>query len=407
MPRFHYKAIAKDGTVLRGDLEATSRQAAVEQLRNAGHLPVRADAVESRGGWFRLPALAWPRRDTVRQGQIVALTRELATLLNAGLPLDGALHMVEQVNEPGPLRSLIASVRSAVQGGLSLSDALEDQHGVFDRLYVNMVRAGEAGGVLHSVILRLADYLEGMASLRSSIVTALVYPAILVVVAGISLVALMTFVVPQFVPLFEDAGATLPLLTQLVFAIAGVFQSYWWLLAVLGAAGAWLAVRHLTVPANRLRFHERLLAAPILGELLKGLDTARFARTLGTLLENGVPLLSGVQLSRDVIGNAAIASDFNAVTRSLEQGRGMSRALRESGRLPPLAIQLIEVGEESGQLSEMLNRVAGIYDKEVQSTLKRLLTILEPALILGLGGIIAVIIMSILIAILSLNELIG
>lgn len=407
MPRFEFKALSATGEVLRGEHEAPDCAAVVAHLRNLGHLPVSAREVTgTRAPLSFRTLLHWWNEERTSSTDVVTFTQELATLLRAGIPLDNALRMLEETCGGVEFRRRITAIRQSVQGGNTVADSLATQDGVFGLLYINLVRAGEAGGMLPEVMERLATYLEGMAALRTSVVTALIYPAVLFVVAIISLIALMTIVVPQFLPLFTDAGATLPWLTQLLFWVAAVMRGYWWLLLALTVAAVLLATYALDMPTNRLRLDAALLHAPILGQLLLSMDTARFSRTLGTLLDSGVPLLSAISLARDVIGNRVLAHTMDAVSESLHRGERIAPSLRSVAMLPSRAIQLIEVGEESGRLPQMLEKVAEIYDREVETTLKRLLTILEPVLILGLGGLIAVIIISILVAMLGLNELV-
>jgi general secretion pathway protein F len=407
MPRFQYKAVSSSGEVLRGEQEAPSRDAVIAHLRTLGHQPVSANEVPSPARTFSIPkALHWWNAERVPTTDRVMFTGELATLLQAGIPLDNALHMLEQTCGSAAFRRRVGAMRQAVQGGASVADALAAQGDVFDALYINLVRAGEAGGTLSTVMERLATYLENMAALRASVITTLIYPIILLVVAVISLIGLMTFVVPQFLPLFADAGATLPWLTQFVFWIAQLLRGYWWLFLALGAALIWFGTQAMEDAGRRQQIDAALLRAPVLGNLLQALDTARFSRTLGTLLNSGVPLLSAITLAKGVIVNRILAAGIDDVSQNLHRGGRMAAALRVSAGLPTRAIQLIEVGEESGQLPRMLEKVAEIYDREVETKLKRLLTILEPALILGLGGLIAVIIVSILVAILGLNELV-
>ncbi len=407
MPRYQYKAVSSRGEVLSGEQEAPNREAVIAHLRSLGHLPVSANEVTRASLSFSISKLLhWWKAERIPAADRVMFTGELATLLQAGIPLDNALQMQEQTCGSAPFRRRVGAIRQAVQAGASVADALAAQGDVFDALYINLVRAGEAGGVLPKVMERLAAYLENMAALRESVVTALIYPIILLVVAIVSLIALMTFVVPQFLPLFADAGATLPWLTQLVFWVAQVLRGYWWLFIALGAALIWFGAQALEDPGRRQQVDAALLRMPVLGNLLLAIDTARFSRTLGTLLNSGVPLLSAITLAKGVIVNRILSACIEDVTHSLHRGGRMAVALRHPGGLPPRAVQLIEVGEESGQLPQMLEKVAEIYDREVETTLKRLLTILEPALILGLGGLIAVIIVSILVAILGLNELV-
>ena len=407
MPRYQFKAVSSGGEVISGEQEAPSRDAVIAHLRSLGHLPVSANEITSAARSFSISKFlnGW-NAERISATDRVTFTGELATLLQAGIPLDNALYMLEQTCGSAPFRRRVGTLRQAIQAGASVGDALAAQPEVFDALYINLVRAGEAGGILAAVMERLAAYLEAMVALRTSVVTALIYPAILLVLAVLSLVALMTFVVPQFQPLFADAGATLPWLTQCVFWVAAILRGYWWLFLVLGSALIWLGVKVLEDSNRRQQLDAVLLRAPVFGSLLLSLDTARFSRTLGTLLNSGVPLLSAITLAKGVIANRILAAGMDEVTQFLHRGDRMAVALRFTAGLPLRAIQLIEVGEESGQLPRMLEKIAEIYDREVETTLKRLLTILEPVLILGLGGMIAVIIISILVAILGLNELV-
>lgn len=407
MPTFRYKAVSgKGGSILRGVIEAPSRELAVARLQSAGHLPVSAEQVGAGGAidWRRF--LAWRQRDRISPKEAALVTRELASLMQAGLPLEQAVQTLSRLGLAPPVERLLGDVLDALRGGASLSEALAGHADVFSNLYINMVRAGEASGALELVIGRLADYLERMAALRSHVITALVYPFILLGFALLSLLVLMTFVVPEFVPLFEDTGQTLPWLTHAVFAASSLFQQYWWCLLPACAVPIWLLNKALSEPAFRLRFDTWSLRLPGIGEVIKRMEMARFSHTLSTALANGVPLLTGVRLVRETLGNRRMAAVMEAVQTSLEQGQSMVKPMQESGVYPALATQLIAVGEAGGQLETMLDKVAEIYDKEVQTAIKRLLTILEPVLILGLGALIALIIISVLLAVLSLNALV-
>lgn len=407
MPSFRYKAVDLDGRMLQGEMEAPSRAVAVSRLQNAGQLPISAiEIMDKQNPLLKLLENSRSRR-TLGKNDILYLTRELATLLQAGLPLDAALKTLENSSAADPVKILVASINEKIRGGASLSEAMAVQGNHFDRLYLSMIQAGEAGGSLQVIIERIADYLENMWELRSSVITALIYPAILLLITLLSLCVLLTFVVPQFIPLFADMGKSVPLITQIVFFTAGLFKSFGWILAIAFVFALWLLKRLLEDEDRRLRFHGWLLTLPVFGSLLTQMEVARFSRTLGTLLENGVPLMHAVRLARGVMENRAIAGVMDAVGASLEQGRRLARPIRESGYFPPLAVQLIEVGEESGKLESMLIKIADIYDKEVQRSIKRMLTLLEPAIIIFLGGVIAVIILSILLALLGLNELVG
>ena len=257
MPLFRYKALAADGRAQQGEMEAPSRTAAIARLQSTGHLPISAELIAAdQNRWQRL-LTRFQRANRISQQDIIVLTRELATLLQAGLPLDTALQTLGNISGTGPINDLIKSIQERVRGGTSLSGAMAEHGQTFSRLYLNMVRAGEAGGALEAVIDRVAGYLERSGELRSAVITALIYPAILVVIALISLFVLMTFVVPQFVPLFDDVGQALPLITQMVFGGAELLRGYWWVLLIIITLGTWYADRQLQQPAIRKRFGKR------------------------------------------------------------------------------------------------------------------------------------------------------
>ncbi len=406
MPLFHYKAYSHSGEKLEGQIEAPTQASAIEKLQSSGHLPVSAEPVGSRSRQKTRLTFTLPNWLNTQGEAITSMTRELATLLRAGLPLDQALHTLEKVSTNQSVKKLVNDIYSRVQGGATLSSAMESQGENFSRLYLNMIRAGEAGGALETVLQRLSDYLERGAEMRSTIISALIYPAILFVIAILSVIVLMIFVVPQFVPLFEDVGETIPFTTQMVFGTAELFRQFWWLCPILIVGAVWLFQNQLKDPEKRFRWHQFLLRTPMISELIIKIEVSRFSRTLGTLLSNGVPLLTGVSIVSEVINNLAIASIIRDLTGNIEQGGRLADALTKASYFPSLAVQLIHVGEETGELESMLLKIADIYDQETNSSIKRILTLIEPVLILGLGGVIAVIIISILVAILGLNELV-
>ena len=400
MPLYSYKAARPGGEVVEGELEAPDEASLIRQLQDQGLLPIRARRAD-RG----LRGLLRRRGPRIDAEQVLHFTRELATLLEAGLTLDRALAILADLADEAALKGVIEGVREKVQGGDSLSAALAAQGKVFSPLYLSMVRAGEAGGVLHQVLQRLADYLERSHELRESIRSALIYPTILLVVAGLSVAGLLIFVVPRFSQMFEEMGQTLPLATRIVVA-AGDFLGHWWWALLAGALllVAWIKAR-LERPEVRARWDARVLRWPLVGGLVARVETARLARTLATLLGNGLPLLQALDLAREVVGNQAIAAALAQVSEEMRRGRGLAEPLAEADVLPPLALQMIQVGEESGELETMLFKVADVFDQEVRAAVKRLLTLLEPVLIVGLGVLVAGIIVSILMAVLSANQL--
>ncbi len=404
MPRYRYEAVDASGEVVRDELDAATLDAAIARLRDQGLLPLAVNEAKSgflRGG-FGQPLFS--KRRALSRKTIALLTQQLASLLHAGMPLDRALTILIGVTEDEQAKPVLERVQEKVRGGSSLADALEVQ-GVFSRFYLNMVRAGEAGGALDVVLKRLTEFLERSQALRETVTSALIYPIILLSVSALSVIILLTFVVPQFQRLFADAGKALPLATQIVIAVGDGFRYYWWVGAILFVLLSAIARRQLSQPESRARWDDWFLRLPLFGDLIAKVETARLSRTLGTLLGNGVSLLNALTIVRETLSNQVLAGALGEVAEHVKTGRGLADPLLEAGRFPKLAVQMIRVGEETGQLQEMLLQVADTYDGEVQTAVKRLLTLLEPALILGLGVIIAGIIMSILVAILSLNDL--
>ena len=403
MPGFQYKAVNADGEVVQGTLVGNDRKQVVEQLHALGQTPIRIDeaAVPVSSGRKRRG-----RKRRLSEEQISNATRELSTLLRAGLPLDRALGVLISLSEGEPIAELLVNVRKEVNGGATLADAIESQGGAFDRFYINLLRAGEAGGALEVVLERLAEHMQQSKEVRDAMMSALIYPVILIVVAVSSIFILLGYVVPQFTELFEDVGQVLPLPTRITIAVGEGLQSYGWVALLVVVAGGWVIRRQLEDPRGRRRWHARFLKLPFAGAIITRVEVARFARTLGTLLHNGVPLLKALSIVKDSIGNQVIADGIERVSGSLKQGQSLAEPLAEAALFPPFAIHMIRVGEESGRLEELLLQVASIYDRETQVTIKRTLALLEPLLILVLGIVIAAVIISILMAILGINQLV-
>jgi general secretion pathway protein F len=294
-----------------------------------------------------------------------------------------------------------------MRGGKSLSQALDARRDVFSRFYVNIVRAGEAGGALGVVLTRLADTMERNKELRESVKSALIYPTILIGVAVLSVMVLLVWVVPQFEQTFAQAGKALPLPTLVVIFVGTGLRQWWWALAGIIVLAVWWLRRLLARPAVRERWDARLLRMPLVGDVVVKVEVARFARTLSTLLANGVTLLAGLSIVKETLGNSVLAGALDGVTARLREGRGFGRPLADTGLYPRLATQMILVGEESGRLEEMLSRVADVYDREVQLAVKRFLSVLEPALILSLAVLIGGIVFSILLGVMGMSELVG
>ena len=410
MPLYAYRAVSPAGEVSTGELEAANESEIVDRLRDQGLMPMRVEA--ATGGRVAGQAAAPKRRRLfaprrVTRDNLLSITRELATLLRAGLPLDRALEVLIGLAPTPPVASLLQTIRDEVRGGKSLSQALDAHRAVFSRFYINIVRAGEAGGALGTVLTRLADTMERTKDLRDSVQSALIYPTILICVAVTSVMVLLVFVVPQFQQTFSQAGKALPLPTQIVILFGTALRKYWWLAILLVVSLVWLIRRRLQKPEVRFRWDGRLLRLPLLGDLLAKVEVARFSRTLATLLANGVTLLSGLAIVRETMNNSVLARALDGVITRLREGKGFGRPLVETGLYPKLATQMILVGEESGRLEEMLNRVADVYDREVQISIKRFLAILEPAMILTLAVLIGGIVFSILLGVMGMSELVS
>ncbi len=405
MASFTYKAVTSDGEVVQGILDALDRQAAVRQIQLKGQVPIR---VEASGQAVKSGPRRRLRRGKVGLDQIMAFTRELATLLKAGQPIDSALTILMSISgEESRFSEHLLHIRDALKGGHSFSDALAAEEGLFNDFYIQMVKAGESGGALESVLSRLVVHLEHAKEVKDSLVSALIYPMILLFVALTSIMILMTYVIPQFSDLFNDMGQALPLSTQVTMAVASALQDYGWLMA-LAIVGLILYFKwQLGRRASAKRWHARLLRLPLIGAIIKQVEAARFCRTLGTLLENGVPLLRAVSIVKQTIGNFVIADGMDHVVTSLKSGRRLADPLAEHSQFPHFALQMLRIGEESGQLEPMLMQTADILDQETQTLIKRALSLVEPVMILVLGVIIAAVVMSILVAILGVNQLVA
>jgi general secretion pathway protein F len=412
MPIFRYRAVTPSGEVSTGEFDAATESDIVERLRDQGLMPMHIAQTSDGPAGTATAAARGPRRrlfqsKNVSRDQVLALTRELATLLRAGLPLDRALEILISLAPTPPVAALMQGIRDSVRGGKSLSQALDGRRDVFSRFYVNIVRAGEAGGALGLVLQRMAETMERNKELRENVRSALIYPAILIFVAVVSVIVLLIFVVPQFQQTFSQAGKALPLPTEIVIFLGTFMRRWWWaVIAIVFLCVVWFRRRGRDPLVRRAR-DARMLRAPLLGDVLAKLEIARFARTLATLLGNGVTLLSGLSIVKETMNNVVLATALDGVIVKLREGKGFGRPLGESGIYPRLATQMIMVGEESGRLEEMLVRVADIYDREVQLAVKRFLAVLEPAMILGLAVLVGGIVFSILLGVMGMSELVG
>lgn len=428
MPAFRYKAVGPAGGIDTGTLTAKDVAAAQRQLRAQKLTPLSV-TVTTDGAAGRAPkdspALATPDIETARalldkvsarakpgrakktvgREDVLRFTGEMAVLLQAGLPLDRAMRVQIESAPEGAQRALLQELLEALKGGKALSAGLEKRPDVFSHFYINMVRSGEASGHLADVLAELAAYLERSKTVRASVVSALIYPAILAAVAVISVFIMLGYVVPEFEALFEDMGESLPLLTQAIVGLGDIVSAWGWLILILVAAAYWWVRRWAGTAAGKEWLDLKSLTLPLVGSIMLKYEVARFARTMGTLLHNGVAMLRATDISVGTVGNGLVRASLSDMPNTIKRGGRLSQAL-DARVFSPVALQMVRVGEESGSLDTMLLELAQVYEAEVEDEVKRALTLLEPALILGMGGIIAVIIMGILMGILSVNTLV-
>ena len=341
----------------------------------------------------------------VKSADVLALSSELAIMLRAGLALDSALRVLIEMSYKPSLSSLLQQILDDVKSGTALSKALAKHPRLFSDFYINMVRSGEVSGQMSSVLDRLVEHMEGQRSLRESVVSATIYPLILLVVAILSLVGMLGFVVPQFEKLFTDMGDALPWPTKIVMEMGHLFTRYGVVLTALVVVLGYTALRWLRSPAGRLWWQSQILKMPMVGRLTLKYQLTLYARSLGTLLGNGVPLLTALAIATDTVSNTVLQKSLARVTPLVKEGGKVVHAISATGIFEPLAINLIRVGEETGRIGPMMIELANILNREVEVGIKRLLTLLEPLLILVLGFLIAGIIISILLGILSINDL--
>jgi len=396
MPIFAYRSTTMDGMITDGVIEAADKEAAIERLKNSGVIPLEVKAPSQDGFNFNISFRS-------RKVDLVSFTNELASLLTAGLPLDRGLQILAEISEQSKAKEIVQSLLKSIREGMSFSEALSKHPNIFPRLYVNMVRAGEAGGILDTVLGRLSDFLESSKELKDHVVSAMIYPLILSITGGISIIILFTFVLPRFSTIFAELGSSLPFSTQVLLAGSGMMKSYGWMM-LIGMIAAWFVLRKY-IATEKGRYQWDGIKLKLMEDVIKKLETARFCRTLGTLLAGGVPLLQALNNSREVIGNRVIAGALETVSKGAKEGRGITEPLASVGMFPALAVSMIKVGEETGTLHQMLIKVAVIYEKSLNQAVKRFMSILEPVMILLMGLIIGFIVISMLLAIFSISDI--
>lgn len=405
MPAFHYVASTSPAeTMVEGRIEAPTRAAVVDRLHALGHVPIRIEEVGKKG-LSGLLSVNLFRTRPISPRSLALLTGQFGTLLHAGLEIDAALVVLQDLVETSQAKEILRTVVAKIRSGASLADALAARRDVFEGHYISMIRAGEAGASLDSVLERLAEFLARSQATREHIKSAMVYPIIVALTCCLSIATLFLFVVPRFKPLFEQSGDALPLSARYLLDVSDLFQAYWPVLVLFPVLIVVLVKLQMRSPARRAWRDRQILKLPLFGALVRDIEVARFCRTLGILLKNGVSLLNALAITRDTVRNAVFTDAVTTVIDRAKGGKGLAEPISQTKVFPALAVHLVRVGEESGRQDDMLLKVADILDLETRVRIDRLLTLLTPAVTIVLGLIVAGIIMSILTALLSVYDL--
>ena len=405
MARFAYRALSASGDIVDGEIDGPDVKSVIALLNEQALLPIQA--TEKREGSGFSFDLSFGRQNRFPQGELALFVQQLTRLLKASLPLDRALEILTTLMEDKRTRRIIQRLLEKVRDGSSLAEAMASEDQSFPSVCVSMVRAGEEGGALRPVLTRVGEFLVRSEAIHQKVVSALIYPAVLLFVATGSIVLILTFVLPQFESMFQDAGSKLPAATQLVMAASRTLREDWWIMLLALAIIAIAAQRLMqlaTVQALRDRVALRL---PILGSLITRFEVGRFSRSLGVLLVNGVPAARALALAGATVGNRVFTEAIETLAARFKEGEGLAKSLEETGCFPNLAVQLVQIGDETGRLQDMLQEIADIYDQEVERALERLLALLVPGITIVMGVIVALIVAAVMTAMVSINELAG
>jgi general secretion pathway protein F len=399
MATFFFRAVASDGKIRSGRLTGDNEKMVAGELRKQGLTPVYV-GVAPKGTSFeiKLPSFGKGRRD------VLFFTQELATLLTAGVPLDRAISITSELTERPAFRFIVLDILRVLKGGRSLADSLATHPDHFSDLYVNMVRAGEASGAVAAIFERLADFERSRDDLRNYIISSMIYPALLAMVGLSSILILLTFVVPRFAAVFADSHLKIPVPTKIMLEASAFIQAYWWIGAAALVASIIFWTTYTRTVAGRLWWDGARLKIPMLGETLLKAETARFARAMATLVANTVPLVQSIAIAAATLNNKIISGALEGVAQGVKRGEGIAVPVRKSGVFPPLASHLLTVGEETGRLDQMFARMADIYETDTRASIKRFTAIFEPLVILVMGVMVGALILSMLLAITSIND---
>lgn len=396
--QFDWKAYDRHGTLKDGRLSAESEREAIQSLKNRQLTPIKLEAVNEGAN---------KRRSTgkkIRSQDILEFTKGLRTLVEARVPLDKALRLLEGITESSAMRAMVAAMRRDVKEGKSLADAMEQRPETFSRMYINIVRAGEEGGILHQLLPGLTEFLETSAKNRQALVSAMIYPMVLLVTGVLSVVLLLVFVIPQFAIMFEDAGSEIPASAAFLLGLSDAIKSWGWLLVAGVAAIIFWWRWQRTDPDWQLRADRTMLDTPLLGQLLRYRESAVFARTLGALLGAGIPLIRALRVAREVVSNRVIANVLSSVEEDVRGGTALGIAMEKTAAFPNLLHQLVTVGEESGRTAQILIKTADTFDQQVKNQMDKLVSALQPGLILVLGIAVGGITITMLSAVFSMNS---
>jgi type II secretory pathway component PulF len=404
MPTFQYKAKTRAGEMVSGSLAAGDRRAALAELGKLGFFPLAVDSTETeRDGKQGAPGF----RGRVKPRDVLMFTQQLSSLLRSGMSLSKALDTLERRTQKKALSAVLGDLRNGIVQGESLSDSLAKHPKMFSRFFVNLIKAGEASGALDDVLLRLGKHQQQMAEVREKVVGALLYPLVIVCVGILVIIFFMLVMVPRFAMMFKEMGRTMPLPTRILIGISDAFVGYWWV-GVLLIGGAVMAYRvRVRTPEGRLAVDGWKLRLPVFGGIIMANAFAQFARTLATLLENGVPVLSALQIVEDTMTNRVIANELREARTRVTDGTSLSQPLAKGKIFPPLLIDMLAIGEESGEVVPALTNIADTYESELSRTLKVFTTLLEPAIIIFMAMVVGAIVLSVLMAVFDITSGIG
>ncbi len=405
MTRFTYRALSAAGDVVDGEIDGPDVKSVIALLNEQALLPI--EAAEKRQAPSLRFGFSFGRPNSFPQGDLAMFVQQLTRLLNASLPLDRALAILTTLMEDKRTRRIVHRLLERVRDGASLAEAMAAEESAFPGICVAMVRAGEEGGALRPVLARVAEFLVRSDAIRQKVISALIYPAVLLIVAVGSIILVLTFVLPQFESMFQDAGAKLPAATRMVMATSRMLREYWWML-VLGLAIVAITLQRLMQVSSALALRDRIvLRLPILGGLVTRFEVGRFSRSLGVLLTNGVPAARALALAGATVSNRVFTDAIEILAARFKEGEGLAKSLEQTGCFPNLAIQLVQIGDETGRLQDMLQEVANLYDQEVERGLERLLSLLVPGITIVMGVVVALIVAAVMSAMVGINQLVG